>query len=110
MVTEKQLFGKKYSFKHIEIKVIEKNEKDNVLVFSASFVTTALPGRMSDGHIEINRTLWDQSSPKRPPGYWNLGSMEKDGVMTCYFAADEWIDNTPGDVQLAKQREWGIKK
>jgi hypothetical protein len=109
MITQKALFGKKYKFKHIEIKVLEKDEQDNVQVFSASFVTTKLHDQiMSDGHIEVNRTLWDHSSPKRPKGYWVLGSPEKNGVMTSYFASEEWISNTPKDVEAKKRSEWGI--
>lgn len=109
-VTEKALFSNKYKFKHIKIQVLEKDENDKVQVFSASFVTTKLPGQpMSDGHIEVNRTLWNQQSNKRPPGYWVLGSPEKDGVMTSYFATEEWLNDTPKEIKRQKDKEWGLK-
>lgn len=108
MVTEKALFSNKYKFKHIQVEVLEKDEKDNVIAFSASVVTTKLPGQvMSDGHIEINRTLWNQSSNKRPQGYWVLGSPEKNGVMTSIFAAEEWFDK-PKEERDTQEKEWGL--
>jgi hypothetical protein len=109
MVTEKQLVSNRYKFKHIQVSIVEKDENDKVQVFSASIVTTKLPGRnLTDGLKEINQTLWNQDSNKRPPGYWLLGSPEASGVMTSYFVSEEWLDNTPKDVQKAKEKEWGI--
>ncbi|MFF2531531.1 hypothetical protein ACFVS2_21725 [Brevibacillus sp. NPDC058079] len=109
MITKEQLFGKKYSFKHIDVKVIEKDNDENVLVFSASVVKTKLPGQaMSEGMMEINKTLWDPSSSKRPKGYLSAGSVEKDGLLTCYFVSDEWLKNTPKEIIKAKETEWGL--
>ncbi|WPS85446.1 hypothetical protein SMD22_02105 (plasmid) [Brevibacillus halotolerans] len=107
MITKTQLFSKKYSFKHIDIKVVEKDNNENILVFSASVVKTKLPNQaMSEGMIEINKTLWDQSSPKRPKGYMLAVSNEKNGMLTCYFVANEWYKLTPEEVQKAKEAEW----
>lgn len=109
MITEKELFGSNYKFKNIQLDVLEKDECNNVLVFSANFVTTKLPNQaMSDGHIEINRTLWNQDSPKRPPGYWVLGSPEKDGIMRSVLASEEWLDNTPDEEQKSKRIAWKV--
>ncbi len=109
MISEKALLGNKYKFKHIKINVLEKDENDNVLVFSASIVTTKLPGQfLSDGHIEINRTLWKDDSAKRPQGYWVLGSPEKDGIMTSVFVSDEWLEETPKEVKKEKRALWGV--
>lgn len=108
MVTEKALFSNRYKFKHIQVQVLEKDKNDNVLAFSASIVTTKLPGQgLSDGHMEINRTLWNQDSNKRPPGYWLLGSPEKDGVMTSIFVVEEWLDK-PKEERKKQEKEWGI--
>lgn len=109
MVTEKELFSSKYKYKHIETEVLEKDEYGNVFVFSAKIVTTKLPNQpMSDGHMEINRTLWDQQSPKRPPGYWVLGSPENEGVLTSVFASDEWLEQTPKEKAKEKREAWNV--
>lgn len=108
MVTEKALFSSRYKFKHITVEVLEKDEKDNVLAFSASIVTTKLPGQpLSDGHFEINRTLWDQNSTKRPSGYWLLGSPEKDGVMKSVFVTETWLDKSK-ELKREQKKEWGL--
>lgn len=108
MVTEKALFSTRYKFKDIKVQVLEKDENDNVIAFSASVVTTKLPGQvMSAGHIEINRTLWNENSTKRPQGYWVLGSPEKDGVMTSVLAAEEWFDK-PTEERNKQKKEWGL--
>ncbi|MFY0516419.1 hypothetical protein ACOMCU_01120 [Lysinibacillus sp. UGB7] len=109
MVTEEMLFSKQFKFKHFLLEVLEKDEKKNVLVFAANVVTATLPGQgMSAGHIEINRTLWNQDSPKRPEGYWVLGSPEQNGIMKSVFVSDEWLENTPKDIQNQKRAEWGV--
>lgn len=109
MITETALQSKKYKFNHIEVTPVETDDNGNVLVFKAAIVTTKLPNQsMSDGHIEINRTLWDQQSPKRPPGYWVLGSPEENGVMTSYFASDEWLEQTPKEESTQKRANWGV--
>ena len=107
MVTESGLLGRKYSFKHISIEVIEKDEEGNVHVFCATFVKATIPGkRISEGLKEMNKTLWDQSSPKRPPGYWLFGQVEKNGVAKNYFVSEEWLDSTPKVIRNAKRLEW----
>lgn len=109
MVTEEKLLSKDFKFKHITLEVLEKDEENNVLAFSANVVTAKLPGEgMSAGHIEINRTLWKEDSPKRPMGYWVLGSPEKDGVMKSVFVSDEWLENTTVEIKNQKRAEWGI--
>lgn len=109
MVTEETLFSNRYKFEHISLEVLEKDENNNVLVFSASFVTAVLPGKsMSPGHVEVNRTLWNQDSPKRPEGYWVLGSPEENGIMASIFASDEWLDNTPKEIKDEKISIWRV--
>jgi hypothetical protein len=106
-----KLQGKQYKFKHIQIAVLEKNEDDNVMVFSACFSTVKLPGQIiSDGHMEINKTLWNQASVKRPKGYWLLGSSENAGIMTSYFVSDEWLEITPSEIKDSKRKEWGVSQ
>lgn len=108
MIKEKALLGRKYKFQHIKLEVLEKDDQGNVVAFASSFVTTRLPGRtMSDGHMEINRTLWDQNSPKRPPGYWLIGHKEADGVMKSFFVAEEWMGR-PQEQRLAQEAAWGV--
>lgn len=107
MVTVKGLFHARYKFKHIKVELLEKDDNDNVLAFSASFVKTALPDQISEGHKEINKTLWDQESTKRPKGYWLLDNIEKDGVMTSFFVADEWLERPKTEKEKQKV-EWGI--
>lgn len=109
MVTESVLLGRKYAFKHISIEVIDKDEQDNVHVFCASYVKATIPGKsLSDGHKEINKTLWDQGSEKRPPGYWVLGESVDNGVAKSYFVSEEWLDNTPKVVKNEKRAEWKV--
>lgn len=109
MITVEALLNKPYQFKHISLEVLKQDEKNNVLAFSANVVTAKLPEQaMSPGHIEINRTLWNQDSPKRPEGYWLLGSPEKNGVMKSIFVSDEWLESTPKEVQKQKRAEWEV--
>lgn len=109
MITKEMFFSKKFKFKHITLEVLEQDENNNVLAFSATVVTAKLPGQgMSEGHIEINRTLWNENSPKRPEGYWVLGSPEQNGIMKSVFVSDEWLDNTPKDIKNLKRAEWGL--
>ncbi|MFF2531530.1 hypothetical protein ACFVS2_21720 [Brevibacillus sp. NPDC058079] len=110
MITEKQLQSKKYNFKHIKVDIVEKDDQGNVLVFAGTVVTTKLPGQsLSEGQLEINRTLWKEGSPKRPDGYWVLGTTaEQDGLMKSYFVSDEWLDHTPKEVKQQKRFEWGL--
>lgn len=109
MVTKKQLLeGRKYKFEHIEIKVVEEDADSNVLVFCATFVKTALPGKLSKGSIEINETLWNSGSSKRPPGYWVLGGSENNGIETSYFVSDEWLEANKGVEFDSKKALWGI--
>lgn len=108
MVTEKELRSRKYTFKHIQIDIIEKDENDNVHVFCGTYVKASLSGGLSEGHMEINKTLWDQGSNKRPPGYWVLGGSEENGVAKSYLVSEEWLDNNPKEVKNAKRAEWKI--
>jgi hypothetical protein len=112
MITTNQLMNdNKYKYKHLKIEVIEQDENSNVLVFAASYIKTTLPGEaMSEGHMEINKTLWKDGSTKRPPDYWVLGGSEENGVAKSYFVADEWLDNTPTETKDTKRLEWKIRK
>lgn len=79
MVTVKQLLeGRKYKFKNLTIEVLEKDDADNVHVFSATYVSVSHDGRLSDGLREVN-LLWDRDSGKRPPGYIVFGAYESNG-------------------------------
>ncbi|MGG4438392.1 hypothetical protein AAXE64_27960 [Priestia megaterium] len=96
MIKEKTLKGKKYNFKHMAIEVVEKDKDDNVVAFTATFVHTALPGEaISDGLREVNQTLWDQSSPKRPKGFLVKDSYKyQNGLMTTLMVSTEWFLET----------------
>lgn len=111
MVKEKTLLtGKSYKFKHLVIEIMEKDENSNVLVFRATYIKTKLPNKfMSDGLIEINETLWNQDSKKRPKGYWVIGGHQgADGVCTSYLCAEEWLNTVPKDYRREKEEEWKI--
>lgn len=109
MIKEHTLFSNRYKFKHLQISVIDKDVEENVHVFSATFVKTALPGKMSDGLIEINKTLWDQSSTKRPKGYIVFGGNEKEGVATSYLVSEEWLNSKDTIYKDGKRKEWEIQ-
>lgn len=106
MVSEKLLLSKRYKFQYLQLDVIEKDANGNVLVFVATFVEIGLPGKISPGSREINETLWDQSSSKRPPAYVVLGGSRKDGIQKSYFAAvDEWYrQKSRGFIDEKKER------
>lgn len=92
MVTQAQLLNdKRYKFKYINLYALE-NEGENVLAFVAAFNDATLPGEaMSKGKMEINKTLWDSGSSRRPPGYFLLKSVTKDGVGYCFFVTESWM-------------------
>lgn len=107
MITEKELLAKKFDY--IQLEVLEKDESENALVFSARVETTKLENRLlSEGQFELNGALLNQQSPDRPPGYWVLGSPESEGVMTCIFASDEWLENTPKEEAEKKRKGWQV--
>jgi hypothetical protein len=111
MIKEKTLKqGKNYKFKHLSIDVMEKDESNNVLVFRATYIKTKRPDQfMSDGLIEINRTLWDQDSKKRPKGYWVIGGHQgADGICTSYLCAEEWLNAVSKEYRNQKDQEWKI--
>ena len=111
MITEHDLMhNSRYRFSHIELEVVEYDENEKVAVFVAMYLTTKLPGQsLSPGLMEINKTLWNESSTKRPPGYWVYGGSEELGLAKSYFVSDEWLEKTPKDRKKAKREEWGIK-
>jgi hypothetical protein len=91
MVSVKQLLhGKKYNFKHLTIEILEKNEKDKVLAFSAIYLNNSPDGRLSEGLREANQ-LWDSGSGKRPPGYIVFCAYEgKDGLAKSVMISEEF--------------------
>ncbi|PES56072.1 hypothetical protein [Bacillus thuringiensis] len=92
MIKETTLMSNRYKYKHIDIKVLKKNSNENVIAFSATFVHVGMNGKLSDGHIEINKTLWDQQSSKRPPGFLVYRNVEKDdGTTTTVMVSEEWL-------------------
>ncbi|MBP1308731.1 hypothetical protein JOD82_001751 [Paenibacillus sp. 1182] len=111
MVTIRRLLNdKKYKFKHIEIQAIEIDDDSNVLVFSANYTKTAMPGKsLSDGLMEINNTLWTETSVKRPPGYFVFGESEENGAATCFMVSKEWLEHTPKSIRETKRKQWKVK-
>ncbi|PEA85896.1 hypothetical protein [Bacillus thuringiensis] len=107
MIKEKTLMSSnKYKYQHMDIKVLER-DGDNVCAFSASFVHVELNGRISHGLIEVNKTLWDQQSNKRPQGFWVLRTVRKDdGTTTTVLASDKWFFETlsPEERKVFEQR------
>ncbi|WPQ59661.1 hypothetical protein [Paenibacillus polymyxa] len=100
----------KYRFKHIEIQAVEIDDDSNVLVFSARYIKTAMPGKpLSDGLMEINNTLWAETSVKRPPGYFVFGESETNGTPTCFMVSKEWLEHTPKSIRETKRKQWRIK-
>lgn len=94
MIKEKTLMSNRYKFKHMDIEVLER-DGENVWAFSASFVHVELNGKISPGLMEVNKTLWDQNSSKRPNGFWVLRTVRKeDGTTTTVLVSDEWFYKT----------------
>ncbi|MDP7979118.1 hypothetical protein [Bacillus multifaciens] len=94
MIKEKTLMGSRYKFQHMEIEVLER-EGDSVCAFSASFVHVGLNGKISPGMMEVNRTLWDQQSNKRPKGFLVLRTVRKDdGTTTTVMVSEKWFFET----------------
>lgn len=94
MIKEKTLMGNRYKFQHMEIEVLER-KGDSVCAFSASFVHVGLNGKISPGLMEVNKTLWDQNSNKRPKDFWVLRTVRKDdGTTTTVLVSDEWFYQT----------------
>ncbi|MGN5650322.1 hypothetical protein [Bacillus sp. Brlt_9] len=91
MIKETTLMSNRYKFEHLVIEVLER-VGENVCAFSATFVHIGVNDKMSKGHIEINRTLWNQQSNKRPKGFWILRTVKKDdGTSTTVLVSDEWF-------------------
>ncbi|CCC86305.1 hypothetical protein PPM_p0155 (plasmid) [Paenibacillus polymyxa M1] len=65
--------------------------------------------RKSDGLIEVNNTLWAETSVKRPPGYFDFGESEANGTATCFMVSKEWLEHTPKSIRETKRKQWGIK-
>lgn len=94
MIKEKTLTGSRYKFKHINIEVLER-DGENVCAFAASFVRVGINGKMSDGLMEVNQTLWDPQSTKRPKGFLILRTVEKEnGTSTTIMVSEKWFIQT----------------
>ncbi|WP_270343851.1 hypothetical protein [Bacillus mobilis] len=95
MIKEKTLMSSnKYKYQHMDIEVLER-DGENVCAFSASFVHVGLNGKISPGLMEVNKTLWDQQSNKRPKGFWVLRTVKKeDGIAITVLVSDEWFYKT----------------
>jgi hypothetical protein len=93
MIKESTLMSNRYKFEHMDVEVLER-DGENVCAFSASYVHVGLNGKMSKGLMEVNRTLWDQESNKRPKGFWVLRTVKKeDETSTTILVSDEWFCN-----------------
>lgn len=111
MITKQTLLqDENYQFKYIDINVLETNEQDEVMAFVAVFVKDpSNPMKLTEGLKEINRTLWNQDSPKRPDGYWVLKTHDgKSGVCKSVFVSDEWLDQHDEKTQSQKEQEWKL--
>ncbi|MEH6891893.1 hypothetical protein V7024_19825 [Bacillus sp. JJ864] len=102
MIKEKTLKSNRYKFKHMDIEVLER-DGENVCAFSASFVHVELNGKISPGLMEVNKTLWDQYSNKRPKGFWVLRTVRKDdGTTTTVLVSDKWFYETLSSEESAE--------
>ncbi|RWS41510.1 hypothetical protein EKA14_19655 [Bacillus mycoides] len=91
MIKEKTLRSNRYKFEHMDIEVLEK-DGENVCAFSASFVHVELNGKISPGLMEVNKTLWNQQSNKRPKDFWVLRTVRKDdGTTTTVLVSEKWF-------------------
>lgn len=95
MIKKSTLFGPRYKFKHLDIEALKEDDKGNVLAFSATFVHVRLNDKLSPGAIEINKTLWDQQSTKRPKGFLVLKTEElSNGTTVSVMISEDWFFET----------------
>ncbi|MFS0883123.1 hypothetical protein [Metabacillus niabensis] len=79
-----------YVLSFIEKHVIKKDKNDNILVFGAVYHISDGSG-FSKGVVEMNQTLWNPESSKRPKGYLIINHFELAGNRAgTLFVERDW--------------------
>ncbi|PQZ52306.1 hypothetical protein CQZ94_24470 [Bacillus sp. MYb209] len=92
MIKLQTLQSNRYKFEHLETEALFVDEQGYVGAFYATFVHVGINQKLSKGAIEVNRTLWDRSSSKRPKGYWVLKTYQRgDGTTVTILVAEKWF-------------------
>lgn len=98
-LTQVERFKKK--FKNLEFKVLEETE-GKADVFSITWQKFGLPGKVSEGMIEVN-AMWDERK-SRPKNYYIAHNFDRDnGISVSIMVSEEWLD---GNSASKKREEW----